>query len=74
LPLGGSGFNAAAGICLQARPNAGTLAAQGNTFETSNCATTAAVLTINRGACGGFNDLGVVGVGNDINVAMCTHP
>jgi hypothetical protein len=74
----GSGNNGGAGICLQVRPNAGTLHAAGNQFVTVDCATSAGTLTLNSGACGnaacmgGVCDLGIVTpTGNSIDVSMC---
>jgi hypothetical protein len=75
--------NGGAGICLSLKTNSGaTLSAQGNSFETNDCATTAAALTINKVDCSGFVDLGLAdvtggpdaGVANKIDVSKCTHP
>lgn len=75
----GSGNNGGAGICLQVRPNAGTLNAAGNQFATVNCGTTAGTLTLNSGACGnaactgGVCDLGIVNTtGNGFDVSLCS--
>jgi hypothetical protein len=77
-PLG-SGNNGSAGICLEVRPNAGTLQAAGNIFGTVNCATNGPMLARNIGACGnaactgGVCDLGITtAIGNGFDVSMCT--
>jgi hypothetical protein len=72
--LGAAGHNAGDGICLDVRANTGTLHAEGNTFGSADCATTATALTVEEGACGNGSDLGIVGAGNDIDVSLCTHP
>jgi hypothetical protein len=66
--------NGGVGICLNVPRNSGQLAAQGNTFGSTNCSTTAGVLTANR-FCGGGADVGIVtAMGNSIDTTMCTHP
>jgi hypothetical protein len=76
----GSANNGGAGICLSLTANSGTLLGAGNVFGAVNCAAGTGMLTINRGACGNaacagrICDLGVIGPGNDINVARCVHP
>jgi hypothetical protein len=74
--------NGGAGLCLSLKTNSSaTLSAQGNVFETSNCARAPTSLTINKVDCTGFVDLGLenigtadAGVANAIDVTKCTHP
>jgi hypothetical protein len=72
--------NRAAGVCLQVDPGSGNLSARGNIFSgPKNCATAAAALSFDAKSCGGGRDLGLSPSlrdtkGNDIDVAMCTHP
>jgi hypothetical protein len=77
----GSNANGGAGVCLQVDINTGALSARGNLFSGGkNCATTAASLTFNNANCAGNRDLGLTQaraggtIGNDIDVALCTHP
>jgi len=78
--LVGSGANGASGICLEVRASSGILLAAGNLFGGATCATSPATLTINKAgcgsaaSCGGVCDLGMTGLGNDIDVATCVHP
>jgi hypothetical protein len=75
----GSNANQGAGICVQLDPNSGIVMARGNKFSKgANCVKAAAVLSFSNKSCGGNRDLGTVpqqgsSVGNDIDVAMCSH-
>ena len=66
--------NLGVGVCLALDAGTARLAAAGNSFAGLDCSQNAPGAVTRNNGCGNHADIGITTLGNDINVANCTHP